>query len=264
MQKEISTKIIRLAAALTLLLLLPVDIIHADQKWWQKKDEGWFFYNDPEKTPVAPEEKQEPAVEPKAEPAKEQPATPPMLESELLKRKGEELLSHAVTNPTEENVQAYMVHNKQMMDMADRFSIMWQAMLMKYPDLYKQVSTEGVARETEETVRSLRSTAAILFIYSSTCPFCQKTAPVIAAFQDKYDFTVLPITIDGIPLPELPNTLPDNGIAARLGVETVPAIYLAFPSEDRFERVATGFLSLTELERKISQLTESQNYLTTP
>lgn len=249
------SRVIGVAAILS--LLLPITNIHAQQKqWWQGDSDGWFFYDDPEKA-VAPQKK-EPVAEPKEEPKKEQPVEKPLLASEQLKKKGEELLSNAVTNPTEENVKAYMVHNKQMLEMSDRFSLVWQAMLMKYPELYKQTSTDSVTKETEDTVKSLRFTAALLFIYTSTCEFCQKTAPVIAEFQRKYDFTVLPVTMDGIPLEVLPNTVPDNGISARLGIETVPAIYLAYPGEDRFERISTGFLSLTELERKIYQLTKYQ------
>lgn len=250
---------------IAMLLLLPVSVIHAEQKkWWQSNDDGWFFYDDPAlvvepKKEPAPEVPKEP--EPKEE-AKPLPVEKPLLASEQLKRKGEELLSNAVTEPTEENVKAYMVHNKQMLDQADRFSLLWQAVLMKYPELSKVSSSEKVTQDTEKSVWGIRSTAALLFVYSSTCTFCQKTAPNIVEFQKKFDFTVLPVTMDGIALPEFANnTLPDNGISERLGIETVPAIYLAFPGENRFEHLATGYVSPVELERKIHQKVQAMGML---
>ena len=60
----------------------------------------------------------------------------------------------------------------------------------------------------------------------------------------------MPISID-TPLPEFENTRPDNGISTRLGVETVPAWYLAYPGMDRFELIGTGFMTLSELERRL-------------
>lgn len=250
---------------IAMLLLLPASVIHAEQKkWWHEHDDGWFFYDDPA---LMVETKKEPAPEPQKDPepkeeTKPLPTEKPLLASEQLKRKGEELLSNAVTEPTEENVKAYMAHNKQMIDQADRFALLWQAMLMKYPELSKNVSTDMVAKETEDSVRGLRYSAAILFVYSSTCPYCQKVAPNVAEFQRKYDFTVLPVSMDGIALPEFANnTLSDNGISTRLGIETVPAIFLAFPGENRFEHLATGFVSTVELERKIYQLEKTRGML---
>ena len=114
--------------------------------------------------------------------------------------------------------------------MSQKFGYVWQRMLMKYPDLsldYRNRTGQrgyqkrrGTAWNEGRAVFHLQfrlRTVAVALRRS-----CQNSAESMTAF------VVLPVTID-TPLPEFENTRPDNGIAARLGVETVPSWYLAYP-----------------------------------
>ena len=211
-------------------------------KWWENHDEGWFFYQDPNLEEPELDKKPSPSIPDNK---------PDALASELIKKEGEKLLSEALVDPTENNVASYMRFQKQQTDMSQKFAYVWQRMLMKYPDLYMNTGTEQVNDDIQSTVARLGTQAGLFFIYSSGCDSCRRSAAIVSEFRRKYDgFVVLPVSIDQ-PLPEFEDTRPDNGIAARLGVETVPSWFLAYPGTDRFEQIGTGYLALPELERSL-------------
>ena len=215
------------------------------KRWWEHHDEGWFFYN----------EKPEPPDQPESPPPSSTAAKPDTKEAplatELIKKEGDRLLSEAMVNPTEENVVRYMRYQKETLDMSTRLAHIWQRMLMKYPDLYMNTGTTQVDHDMKEAVDRLGRKAGLFFIYSSGCSACQHAARVVADFKIAHPgFNVVPITIDS-PLPGLENTRQDNGITASLGITSVPAWYLAYPDEDRFEHIGTGSITLSDLERRL-------------
>lgn len=242
---KIRTILPALLTALAVFAASSADSVHASSKWWEKHDEGWYFYNE---KPTAPDPENPPI--PASVPRPEQQQDSP-LATELIKKEGDRLLSEAMINPTEENVVKYMRYQKESLDMSTRLAYMWQRMLMKYPDLYMNTGTTQVHYDIKEAVDRLGQQAGLFFIYSSGCEACQQAARVVADFKKTHPgFNVVPITIDA-PLPGLEGTRPDNGISASLGVTSVPAWYLAYPDEDRFEHIGTGSITLSDLERRL-------------
>lgn len=234
------------SAILGLALILSAsatDSMAASPKWWERHDEGWFFYNE-KSAPAEPEEIPDTPVPP--------PKEEPPLATDIIKKEGDRLLSEALVNPTEENVVKYMRYQKESLDMSTRLAYIWQRMLMKYPDLYMDTGTTKVHHEIKESVDRLAQKAGLFFIYSAGSEVCQQAARVVADFQSAHpSFIVVPVTIDR-PLPLLAdNTKPDNGITSQLGVKSVPAWYLAYPDENRFEHIGTGALTLSDLERRL-------------
>ncbi|MEI7636052.1 MAG: conjugal transfer protein TraF [Syntrophus sp. (in: bacteria)] len=218
-------------------------------KWWEKHDEGWFFYQDPQPEPEYNRNSSPSMPDNK----------PDSLPSDLIKRQGERLLSEALVNPTEENVVSYMKFQKDSTDMSQKFANVWQRMLMKYPDLYLTTGTEQVNDDIQNAVAQIGTQAGLFFIYSAGCDSCRRSATVVSEFRRKYEsFVVLPVSIDD-PLPEFEDTRPNNGIAERLGVETVPSWFLAYPGSDRFEQIGTGYMALSELERRIYHYAITEN-----
>lgn len=224
--------------------------------WWEGRDQGWFFYNE---KPVEPERKPE---EPKKEKPLEdpRPAPPALPFAKAMKEKGEALLSTALGNPSVENVKAYMEHNKLSIQISQDFAVVWKKVLMQYPDLASKTpvsdSDKGlyfasVREEERKTLYALSQRAGLFFVYSSTCPYCQRQAEYLDMFRKEYPFfTIKAVSIDGVALPEFPDTVPDNGIAQTLGVDTVPAIFVAFPP-DRFDRITTGLMTVEELKGRL-------------
>lgn len=271
-----STAVVRLLGLLLILLFFPSSG-YSQSRWWQRSDEGWFFYHDPPKEEKKEEENEENQFLPgdqnrileeeknvekplQGSPEIPQPPEPTPLFTETLKKKGEEVLSRAMENPTIENVKAYIEHNNLMIKLSENFSIAWQKALMIYPELQSSVPTSDADkdiyfREEKEKERDvlyeLSREAGLFFFYSASCPYCERQAKHLKRFLSEYPFFIIkPVTMDGGIFEEFPETVPDNGISVKIGVEKVPAIFLAFPP-DRFERISAGLLTAEELKRRL-------------
>lgn len=247
---------VQISSLIIMVLLLVPLISHAESYWWERRGEGWFFYKDPPK-----EEKKE-------EVGKEKPETlgppasishPPLF-TERMKKWGETLLSRAMEEPTVENVRAYMEYNRLMMKLSENFSLAWQKALMMYPELEsgvmisdadKDLYFESLREREREILHDLSRKAGLFFFYDGSCPYCERQAYYIKRFLIEHPyFVVKSVSLDGSVFSEFPDTAMDNGISQRLGVNTVPSIFLAFPP-DRFERISTGLVTASELKRRL-------------
>ena len=216
-----------------------------EKTWFSRKDEGWFFYKS---TPPPPKER--PRRE-KSTPEKQEANSKPA--HQRIKETGEMILGNAMVNPTEENVRAYMEYQKKMLDDANRFSQVWERVLAKYPDLYlSQYASEQVAADMTAGIKALAAKTGLFFFFRSDCPHCHREAEAIIVLREKYGFGIFAVSLDGGGMPGLEGiTVADNGISENLSVNAVPAIYLAYPEEDRFEPVSQGYLSLIDIERRL-------------
>jgi len=222
-------------------ILITVSFLYAEDSFFEKQDEGWFFYK--EKPEIVKKKKEK-------EPEKKASATGGgELFSEKMKKTGDALISRALENPTEENVKAFMEYNKAMLSLSDNFTRVWQKVLMKHPELLFETNLQYAYKDIDKAIENLSKEAGLYFIHSSTCPACSNQAKALKEFQKEHpSMVIFPITIDR-PLPEFPNAAIDNGIISRLGIQTVPTILIYFPKEGKLEPISQGFIDKFELER---------------
>ena len=79
------------------------------------------------------------------------------------------------------------------------------------------------------TAEQLARTHVLFYLFRSDCPYCQRFAPLLKSFEQKFGLPVFAISLDGGTLPEFPRARVDNGIAATLNITQVPALFLASP-----------------------------------
>jgi len=232
---------------LVLLITVPASAENGNN-WFEKKNEGWFFYKTKPKPPKkAP--KEEISV-----PAPVQPPTPVKPDHVRIREHGELLLGNAMVNPTEGNVKKYMEYQKEMMDAAERFSRVWERVLAQSPDLQaNEYYSEDVQGTIQREIDKLARNTGIFFFFSSDCPHCHKQVGPIMELQRKYGYKIIAVSMDGGVIPQVEHiTVPDNGISARLNIQSVPAIYLATPSTDKIDPISQGgYLSLLDIERRL-------------
>jgi conjugal transfer pilus assembly protein TraF len=91
-----------------------------------------------------------------------------------------------------------------------------------------------------------------MFFFRADCPYREAQAPLLAMLASRYGFTILPVSLDGAPLPGglFPTFSRDRGQAAHLGVVSTPALFLARPPDDLVP-LAQGLLSLAQLEERV-------------
>ena len=98
-------------------------------------------------------------------------------------------------------------------------------MLLNYPELdfslrhptnnlAKQIDLDSARQQENAAIQQFSQHNGLFFFYRSTCPYCQRFAPILKDFSSRYGLSVVPITTDGISLPEFPNSHSDQGQAA--------------------------------------------------
>jgi conjugal transfer pilus assembly protein TraF len=216
--------------------------------FFDRRRDGWFWY-----------------LELRTKPKQEAPAPdtlPPTLEE--MRKEADRLLARAIETPTEVNVAVYMNYQQQLTTRAEQFARIWQRVLWTHPELDptvgEPVAAAGSAAmqaqqaaEQDRLLQALARTSGLLYFYSGNCPLCAAQTPLLSAFAQVHGFSVIPISLDGSADPLFPQSRIDHGAAQKLGVKSVPALFLARPPHD-VTRVGTGFLTIEELARRLIRI----------
>jgi len=250
--------------SLLFVFAVPAEAAQPEQ-WFQRHTEGWFWYIDP---PI----EEEIEVLNKEAQATPQPPLPapltPMDELKAFQSKLENAQALAIMHPTRDNVIAYLYLQKQAMDRSQTFSESWQRAVWTTPaldhTLVRPTSPKAVnayydTRNESRKVKlqQLAQTHGLFYFFRQSCPYCRQFSPILKSFARRHGFHVTAITMDGGPTPGFPTPRMDNGTARRLGVRTVPALYLVEPRSRSIEPVSFGLLGPAELEERIISLMNS-------
>jgi len=232
--------------------------------FYRQKERGWFWYE----TPV--EEEPEIELPPETKPLKQEqmeqkklPTFKP-LSSEWFRANLTKYRDRAVDDPTPENVSRYMYLQRVMLDKAERFTDVTKQVVMADPILdensRRPIATFGANALDEQAelgmakvAKQLAKEAGLWFFYSSTCTFCIKEAGVLKGLANAYGFKILPIALDGLPLPDnpFPNFTVDNGQSNKLGVDTTPALFLVKPGNNGdVIQIGQGLLSGDDIVKR--------------
>ncbi|WP_272570332.1 conjugal transfer protein TraF [Providencia sp. PROV255] len=221
------------------------------------KEEGWFW----KKTPPEPPEEIEP--EPtvaKADKAEDQDKQMPVPEPSVVvadeagpeaftvawyRENVQKLRDRAIDEPTQENVRAYYLAQRIMLDKASRFTDMARLVTSTDPLIdessRRSTSTFGAMDQSAEAeknsrlvIKDIATRAGIFFFFrGEDCSICVKQAAVMNTFTYMTGMKVIPISVDGKPMPGniMENWRTDTGQAAKLQINNTPALALAIPPE---------------------------------
>ncbi len=216
--------------------------------FFDRSREGWFWYL------RLPPELQEKAPLPDA--------LPPTMQE--MRARADELLSRAIETPTEVNVATYMSYQQRLTNRAEQFARIWQRVLWAHPELDptvgEPVAAAGLsamqaqqAADQDHVLSELAKTSGILYFYKGGCALCSAEAPLLSSFAETHGFRVIAISLDGSTDPMFPQSRMDYGAGDKLGVKTVPAVFLARPPNE-VQRIGTGFLTIEELTRRLLRI----------
>jgi len=217
-----------------------------EEGYFSEHSTGWHWYNDPK------ESDDEDSHE----------AEDPTLQMNAVRATVQRALNNAVLFPTKENVRNYIELQNELTNHANQFNHNWQAVLLENPalnyslkhptnNLAKQVEYDQTYFRDENTIRAIAKSYQLYFFYRSTCPYCKRFAPIVKDFGKAYGFNVLPITTDGISLPEFPDSYIDQGEKEIYGVDVEPTLFLVNPTTQKAIRIVTGLSSQAEIKKNI-------------
>jgi len=228
--------------------------------WFNRQAEGWFWYVEP---PL--EEEHDQAEETPLTPSLSPINTVPKAALKTFQEKLDNAQALAIMQPTSNNVTAYLHLQKQAMETSQRFANVWQQVVWTTPELdhtlERPTSPQAVNAyyDTKNTQRKVRlnkiaQTHGLFYFFRASCPYCQRFSPILKRIAAKNGFHVTAISLDGGTSPGFPKPRRDNGTAKRLGVKTVPAVYLIEPRSRSVQPVSFGLVSPSELEQRIITL----------
>ncbi len=236
------------APVLAVFFLFPAPSAGAEA-WFEDRERGWFWYEMPgEKKEISPETAPQAVLR--------------------IKKKGEELFAKAVLFPTGKNVREYMEHQKKVFERSERFSRVWSRVLWEKPSLDETVRnpvsaagaliSRNIRRESEDRAMArISKRAKIVFFFSSDCPFCRGQAEVLGTLEERYGIGVVSASVDSKGPAPLYSGFEDGAAQARnLGVESVPALFLFVPDTARIVSVGAGYLTLSEIRRRLLIIAE--------
>lgn len=250
-------------------------------KYYERKEEGWFWR---ERLPTPPELLSPLALD---EVVPEMSAPDPIspatsmalpevrpLSPAWLREKLPEYRDRALENPSPENVRAYYYLQRYAMDVAERFALVAQKVVLADPALdentRRPISTYGaqvfdeVARENITRVASkIASMAGVWYFYRSDCPYCRAQNPVLERLQRRIGLAVLPIALDGQAMPEgaFSQFVSDRGHAEQLGVTQTPTLYLV-RKPDEFVLLSEGLVTDDGLLERIVYAAHDAGWIT--
>lgn len=224
---------------------------------------GWHFYNEEEEPePVTTEE--EPSQQAKAE--DEASRTPPetvKIDVKWIRENLPKYRDMAVNDPYNKDKQAaYWTLQRLGTDMASRFQEASRRYFTMHPEMAESkrrpesgfalaTYNQSVVQGKNEVMQKVFERAGIWFFYSSTCEFCIREAPIVKYLENAYGVSVLPVSLDGNPLPggEFPDYVTDYNYerARQLGVQKTPTMYLVSNDGSKISMIAEGQVTMDEL-----------------
>jgi len=242
--------------------------------YYQRKEQGWFWR---ELLPVPTETNSE--VPPDADapsPTEEAALTtsPAAFSPEWMRENLPKYRDRALQEPTSENVRAYFYLQRYAMDMAERFALVAQKVVLADPSLdentRRPISSYGshvfdeMAREnTVRVATKVATMAGVWYFYRSDCPYCAAQNPVLERLQRRIGLAVLPIALDDRAMPDgtFENFVPNRGHAQQLGVTQTPTLYLV-RKPNEFVLLSEGLLTDDGLLERIVHAGHDAQWIT--
>ena len=225
---------------------------HVYAAFFDNHAEGWHWYINS----VAPTTKEE----------KIQPQTPTE-QVKAYQQKLERVLHQAIMDPSYQNVKAYQLLQKDLMDQSQKFSDVWMQVVYQNPDLdntikfpvnqkARHIYLDEQQAKIKNTIYQLRNQYGLFFFFSGNCAYCHKFAPIVAMFAKQYDWRVIPISLDNQGIAEFPEFMPDNGLAEKWNVTALPSLFAVNPATGHVLPVAFGLTSIDQMETRIMALSQ--------
>ncbi|MHB2918014.1 type-F conjugative transfer system pilin assembly protein TraF [Klebsiella pneumoniae] len=216
------------------------------------KDAGWQWYNE--------------KLKPRDEDRKAAPAAPPpqmdILEKlATLQAATKRSLYEAILYPSSENFVKYFRLQNYWTQQAGLFSMSAKKAMLENPELdynlqysyYNGTVKNQLAAdyaEQRQAISTLAQHYGVMFFYRGREAIDGQLVLVIKNFRETYGLSVIPVSVDGVINPMLPDSRPDQGQAEQLGVKFFPAMMLVNPKSGQVKPLSYGFISQDDLAKQ--------------
>lgn len=247
--------------------------------FWDKKEEGWFWYKQDLTKTAKKKKKEEPkavaAQAPKQEETKESKSEgPAVFSADWVKENLEVYKKVAWDNPTVENLRAYLTLQRFAIDRSEQFAYAGRMAVEGDPFLDEVArgplgghmnKTKGymLTSEQNKVLRKLFQNVGVFFIFKNDCYICDQQASVLKMVQSDLKCEISAVSLDE---PDknskaaqlFPDYIVNPEIAKELDVKALPASFFMNIETGDIKPLVQGFVTLNDFNRR--SLTTAQKY----
>jgi len=236
------------------LSLISINSVAKSNTWLEQHEQGWHWYQDPNKIIKKP-------IDP-AKPSTKSPTLDPLEEVNLYKENLARLHAEAIMRPTLDNVHAYLKAQVAATERASYFSVVWNEVLRRHPDLdynvkfpaaqyARHIYLDQEKDQLDQLMKQFSQKYGLMMFIKHNCRFCHAMVPIVARVAEEYGIHVTYVSLDGRFIDNLPNQVKDNGIATKMQITQVPAVIAVEPKRDQWFPIVVGAVSEIELKEHI-------------
>jgi len=239
----------------------PVD--GENERWLDRKSEGWFYYKEttePVEEPVEEKEETQPIPLQSSEPENTDKGPAP-LSSAWIRENIQLYLDAALDNPSPENVTAFLYIQKYAMDKSFSFMDASEEATLGRQGLdeidrrptatFANRKLDEVATENNKSILEKISSMAGIFFFMDGSESSMAQAQVLEMLGRNYKFDTMKIAIGEVhPTLQKAGIKQDNGHAEKMGVSSLPAIVL-IRSDGLFDVISQAPVSYPDLQKRI-------------
>lgn len=232
-----------------LLLASPIYAIASPLEY--SDPQGWQWYNESQ------EQDEDPQLE-------QQQAPTPRSATELkkqLQQATQEAMDRAILFSSPDNFATYMRWQNFWTGKAGDFTQSAKQAMLKYPELdynLRYSHYNGTVKDQLEmdrqkerkAISELSKKYGIFFFYRGNMPIDKLLGSVINNFSKDNEISIIPISVDGVINPDLPNSKIDTGQSKKMGINYFPAIFLVDPKNESYQPLAYGFVTSDALSKQ--------------
>ncbi|MEX6233841.1 type-F conjugative transfer system pilin assembly protein TraF [Providencia hangzhouensis] len=173
----------------------------------------------------------------------------------------EEALDTAIMQPSPQNALRYMAYQRFWLEQSGKFERSVKKGLLLDPTLdynlehshYNStvpLQLSQLQDKEKAAIQSLSSQYGLFFFYRGQDPLDNQLVTVVREFALSHNIALIPVSVDGVRSEALPETRPDTGQVAKMGITHFPALFLVDPKSEHYQPLAYGFMTQDALARR--------------
>lgn len=264
--------------------LAALSAVSADEEgFYERRSEGWFWYEDPQAEKPAEEDKQPPEPdqeqeqeskqdreeqekedEPESEDDGPEPYTTKWIRQEI-----DEARRQAINNPTEKNVTRFLTLQRVAVAKAYEFSDTVREVGQRHPELQpgggsaqskvERDTRDQVVEQTRERLMNQLAEDVGIWFFHDGSQYAAAQAKILKRLQRRYDMTVQQVPVQAQPVSGF-DTIPNEGLADRLGVTQRIELY-AVHKEGGVVPLGDGVQALTDLRSGAIRMASAEGWI---
>lgn len=247
--------------------------------FWDKKEEGWFWYKQDLTKTAKKKKKEEPktvaAQAPKQEEPKESKSEgPAVFSADWVKENLEVYKKVAWDNPTVENLRAYLTLQRFAIDRSEQFA--YAGRMAVEGDPFLDEAARGpiggamnkgkgylLSSEQNKVLRKLFQKVGVFFVFKNDCYLCDQQAKILKMSQNNLNVEISAVSLDepnerSETAKIFPDYIVNPDIAKELDVKALPASFFMNTETGDIKPLVQGFVTLNDFNRR--SLTTAQKY----